>query len=119
MQVALVVLILLAALGRASADSAWAVIEPATVNPDANVWERFWHRWTYGSGWVVNHFFESADACRVVERRWQAEAIKIMENQTRELREIVRAGDMISSRCVPAEALRLFNVRPGSGFPQR
>jgi hypothetical protein len=67
----------------------------------------------------VNHFFASAEACRTVEERWATEARKIISSQTRDLRAIRRATDLITSRCVPAEALRLFNVRPGSAFPPR
>jgi hypothetical protein len=102
-----------------SAESAWALIEPASIHEDAGLWERIQYRWTYGSGWVVNHFFASAAACRDVEQRWSSEANKIMTAHTRDLREIRRAAALVNSRCVPAEALTLFNVRPGSAFPPR
>jgi len=113
------VVVLLSGPAHAWGDSAWALIEPARADPEASLWDRLSYWWTHGNGWVVNHFFASAEACREVERRWAAEANKIMVSKTRELREIVRANDLVTSRCVPAEALSVFDVRPGSAFPQR
>lgn len=105
--------------GRVWGESAWALIEPAEPSPESNWWDRFWYRRQYGSGWVVNHFFASAEQCRTVEKRWQAEAAKIMGGSTRSLHDTLRATHLITSRCVPAAALPIFNVLPGNGFPSR
>jgi hypothetical protein len=110
------IILTLTPVHMAQADSAWAMIEPDAPQPDAGVLGRLWHHWRYGGGYVVNHFFPSADACKTVEVRWRAEADKLLANKKTELREIQLAASLRQSTCVPAAALSLFKARPGAFF---